>query len=328
MPKFSIITPVFNRPNEVFELLESLTKQNFKDFEVIIVEDGSSQKCEEVCSQFKDSLNVKYFFKENTGQGFSRNFAFEKAQGDYFIQLDSDVLVPEQYFDEINKSLAQYTWDAFGGPDAAHSSFSPIQKAINYAMTSVFTTGGIRGKKTNMGGQFTPRSFNFGLSRKVWEKVGGYKITRMGEDIEFSKRIIEAGFKVGLIPEAFIFHKRRTSLRQFFNQLHFFGRARINIARFYPEQLKLVHFFPAAFTLFLLACVLSFFIYPPIAFVGLTFFAIYCSLLFFDALRVYDFNIKIATLSLLACLVQLVGYGIGFLSELPKGLEHKKTRTI
>lgn len=323
MPKFSIITPVYNRPAEVFELLESLTFQNFKDFEVIIVEDGSSMTCKEVCSQFDKVLDIKYFFKENSGQGFSRNFAFERASGDFFIQLDSDVLVPKQYLDEINKSLATDAYDAFGGPDEAHSSFSPMQKAINYAMTSVFTTGGIRGKKTNLGGQFTPRSFNFGLSRKVWETVGGYKITRMGEDIEFSKRIIEAGFKVGLIPTAFIFHKRRTSLAQFYKQLHFFGRARINIARFYPDQLKLVHFFPAVFTLFLFSILLSFAFYPLWGLLASVLLSLYASVLFVDALRVHNFNVKIATLSLIACLIQLVGYGIGFLSELPKGLKQK-----
>lgn len=323
MPKFSIITPVYNRPSEVYELLESLTKQNFKDFEVIIVEDGSTEKCQEICSKFENLLDIRYYFKENSGQGFSRNFGFEKAKGEYFIQLDSDVLVPEQYFEEINKSLENDAFDAFGGPDAAHSSFSPIQKAINYAMTSVFTTGGIRGKKTNMGGQFTPRSFNFGLSRKVWETVGGYKITRMGEDIEFSKRIINAGFNVGLIPEAYIYHKRRTSLSQFFKQLHFFGRARINIARYYPEQLKLVHFFPAAFTLFLISIVVSFFIYPLWGMLSLILLILYGLVITLDALRVHKFNIKIATLSLIACLIQLIGYGIGFMSELPKGLKQK-----
>lgn len=328
MPKFSIITPVYNRPNEVYELLDSLTKQNFKDFEVIVVEDGSIDKCENICNSFRDKLNINYFYKENSGQGFSRNYAFERANGAYFIQLDSDVLVPEQYFDEINKSLAVENWDAFGGPDAAHSSFSPTQKAINYAMTSLFTTGGIRGKKSNLGGKFTPRSFNFGLSRAVWEKVGGYKITRMGEDIEFSKRIIDAGFRVGLIEDAFIYHKRRTSFRQFFKQLHFFGRARVNIARYFPEQLKLVHFFPAAFTVFLIAIPIFLLIFPLLGSISLLLLAIYVPILFIDALRVYDFNVKIATLSVVACLVQLLGYGIGFISELPKGWKHKKPRTI
>jgi glycosyltransferase involved in cell wall biosynthesis len=323
MPKFSIITPVYNRPDEVKEMLESLSNQLCKDFEVIIIEDGSNKTCKEECKAFEHKLDIHYYFKENTGQGFSRNFGFEKATGEYFIQLDSDVLVPERYLIEINKSLMVENWDAFGGPDAAHESFSPTQKAINYAMTSVLTTGGIRGKKNNMGGQFTPRSFNFGLSRNVWKKVGGYKITRMGEDIEFSTRIIEAGFKVGLIPDAFIYHKRRTSLKQFFKQLHFFGRARINIARFFPEQLKLVHFFPAAFTLFVLSIIPLLIFIPFLGKLALGVLGIYFFLLFIDTGKEHKFNLQIVGLSIIACLVQLIGYGIGFITELSRGLKQQ-----
>lgn len=322
-PKYSIIIPVFNRPDEVNELLESLTQQTFKDFEVLIIEDGSSITCEDVCRKFEQVLPIRYFKKENTGQGFSRNFAFERANGEYFIQLDSDALLPAFYFEALEDALETENLDAFGGPDRAHESFTPIQKAVNYAMTSVFTTGGIRGKKKNLGGKYTPRSFNFGISRKVWETVGGYKITRLGEDIEFSHRIIKAGFNVGFIPEAYIYHKRRTSFKQFFKQLHFFGRARINITRFFPEQLKLVHAFPMFFTLFIFSIPVSYFIYKPIFNVSFLILLLYFTILFIDSLRVSK-SIWVAILSLPACFIQLFAYGLGFMEEAAGGLSHKK----
>jgi glycosyltransferase involved in cell wall biosynthesis len=217
--------PVYNRPDEVRELLESIEKQIFDrqkiSFEVLIIEDGSTQKAEEIIKNFTQSLDIKYFFKENTGQGFSRNYAFERAKGDYFIILDSDCLLPPNYLQSIYNYLQHTPLDAFGGPDAAHESFTDTQKAISYAMTSLFSTGGIRGNKRSAE-KFRPRSFNMGLSRKVWETVGGFAITRMGEDIEFSIRIEKAGFKVGFIPNAFVYHKRRTNFKQFYKQLHFF----------------------------------------------------------------------------------------------------------
>lgn len=314
---YSVIIPVFNRPSEVDELLESLTKQTFKNFEVLIIEDGSTEKCEEICKLYADKLIIRYFFKENTGQGFSRNFAFERANGDYFIQFDSDAIIPPTYFEGVEKGLALHNYDAFGGPDTAAPNFTPIQKAINFSMTSVFTTGGIRGKKLNLGGQFHPRSFNFGVSKEVVSKVGGYKITRLGEDIEFSIRIISNGFKVGLIPDAFIYHKRRTSILQFFKQLHFFGRARINIARFFPKELKIVHFFPAAFTLFVVSIPLLFLFstfWGGIAFSALL---VYLFLLFLESVFI-NRNLKIAFLSVATSVTQLVGYGIGFITEVIK----------
>lgn len=314
MPKYSIITPVYNRPDEVRELLESLTKQIFKDFEVVIVEDGSTNPCEEVCKEFASKLNIHYYFKPNSGQGFSRNYGFERANGEYFVQLDSDAIIPEQYFAEVDKAIKERKLDAYGGPDAAHDSFTDVQKAVNYSMTSVFTTGGIRGKKNNLGGKFHPRSFNFGLSRKVWEKVGGYKITRMGEDIEFSIRIIENGFNVGLVPNAFIYHKRRTSFTQFFKQLHFFGRARINIGRFFPSELKLVHFFPLLFTLFCVSIPLQYLVYQPLGCLSSAFLSLYIVLIFLQS-SLQNKSLKVGFLSVIACFVQLFGYGIGFLTE-------------
>ncbi|MFD2520729.1 glycosyltransferase [Emticicia soli] len=320
MQKYSVITPVYNRPEEVRELLESLTKQTYKNFEVIIVEDGSTLKCEEICRGFENRLDIKYFYKPNSGQGFSRNYGFERAAGDYFVQLDSDAIIPERYFEIVDNYLSAHWLDAYGGPDAAHDSFTDTQKAINYAMTSVFTTGGIRGKKNNAGGQFHPRSFNFGISRKVWEATQGYTMTRMAEDIEFSIRIIDKGFKVGLIEDAFIYHKRRTDFGQFYKQLHFFGRGRINLARMFPSELKLVHFFPMVFTLgclsiplqLLLGFISPFFCYTFLFSAGV--FALYKLMIFVDS-TLKNKSIKVGFLSIIACFIQLFAYGIGFMQE-------------
>ncbi|MBC7450397.1 MAG: glycosyltransferase, partial [Cytophagales bacterium] len=240
---YSIIIPVYNRPVEIRELLQSLTRQTYTNFEVLVVEDGSKDTCETIVQSFQNRLDVLYFFKENTGQGLTRNYAYEKANGDYFIVFDSDCIIPEHYLQSVENRLNSDYLDAFGGPDRAHHSFTPVQKAISYSMTSLFTTGGIRGNKKGVG-VFHPRSFNMGISRPVWEKTLGYIITRMGEDIEFSIRMISLGFKVGLIEDAYVYHKRRTNFKQFFRQVHFFGTARINIFRFAPNELKAVHFFP------------------------------------------------------------------------------------
>ncbi|HTK18633.1 MAG TPA: glycosyltransferase, partial [Mucilaginibacter sp.] len=240
---FSIIIPLYNRPQEIKELLESLTLQTYKDFEVLVLEDGSVNDAADIVKTFEDKLNVRYFVKKNEGQGFTRNYGFERAKGDYFIIFDSDCLIPADYLQIVDGYLKTNWLDAYGGPDDAHPSFTPVQKAISYSMTSPFTTGGIRGNKKAIG-QFHPRSFNMGVSRKVWETVGGFIITRSGEDIEYSIRIHSAGFKIGLIPDAKVYHKRRTDFMQFYKQLHFFGRARINVYKFFPSELKAVHFFP------------------------------------------------------------------------------------
>jgi glycosyltransferase involved in cell wall biosynthesis len=229
-------------------MLTSLLDQTYKDFEIIIVEDGSKNKAEHIVDKFKDKLDVKYYFKENEGQGFARNYGFERAKGDYFIVFDSDIIVPKDYFLKVIEGIKEHGYDAFGGPDAAHDSFTAIQKAISYSMTSPFTTGGIRGNKKHVG-QFHPRSFNLGISREVWEKTGGFKLSRRSEDIEFSIRMINSGFKVGLIPDAFVYHKRRTSFGQFYKQTHNFGKGRIDIYCLYPKELKPVHALPAVFVL-------------------------------------------------------------------------------
>jgi glycosyltransferase involved in cell wall biosynthesis len=324
MRKYSVIIPVFNRPDELEELLGCLAGQTLKSFEVIIVEDGSVQKSDQVVDDFSDRLVIRYYFKENGGQGFARNYGFERATGDYFILLDSDALIEPDYLQIIDSYLNKDYVDIFGGRDTDHPSFSPIQKAISYAMTSLFTTGGIRGKEVNMGGTFHPRSFNMGLSRKVWEKTGGFKTTRMGEDILFSIGALRMGFRSVLIPEAFIYHKRRTKFGQFYRQLRFFGRARINIARFYPEELKLVHFFPLIFTLGVCSIAVWYFAFKPFFYLGLGLLVLYTVLLFLDALRVSK-RLEVALMAVCASFIQLFGYGIGFLTEGLRRLGEKKS---
>ena len=320
---FSIIVPLYNRPVEIKEMLSSLLDQTYKEFEVIIVEDGSKNKAEHIVDKFKDRLDIQYFFKENEGQGFARNYGFERAKGDFFIVFDSDIIVPEDYLLKVIEGIEKDKLDAFGGPDAAHSSFTAIQKAISYSMTSPFTTGGIRGNKKHVG-QFHPRSFNLGICRAVWEKTGGFKLSRRSEDIEFSIRMINSGFKVGLIPDAFVYHKRRTSFAQFYKQTYNFGKGRIDIYCLYPKELKPVHALPAVFVLglafLLMIDVINLLTMDEIYFlhilglIGNSFLAIYTILLFLHAL-VSTKSLKVAFLSVIAAYTQLIAYGSGFLSQ-------------
>ena len=322
-PAYSLIIPVYNRPQELDELLACIQTQEFRDFEVVVIEDGSTEDAALIIEKYAKAFPLAYYVKENGGQGFARNYAFERANGDYFIILDSDALLEPSYLSEVDKSVKAEGLDLFGGPDQDHPSFTPIQKAISYSMTSFFTTGGIRGKEKNIGGQFHPRSFNMGISRKVYEATGGFKITRMGEDIEFSIRCISLGFKSGLIPKAFIYHKRRTNFRQFYNQLHFFGRARINISRFFPKELKAVHFFPFLF--------FSYYVITGIALLALPIYGILLlsgivafSFLIFLAALFSTKNIGIAFLSIFAANIQLFAYGKGFAEEGLKKLLNNK----
>jgi glycosyltransferase involved in cell wall biosynthesis len=311
---FSIIIPVYNRPQELEELLACISNQTYTNFEVIIIEDGSTDKAVKIAKEYAKKLNLHYHFKENGGQGFARNYAFERAKGDFFIILDSDALIEKNYLDEVKSGIEIGKLDLFGGPDKDHISFTPTQKAISFAMTSLFTTGGIRGKAKNIGGQFHPRSFNMGISRKVWEATKGFKITRMGEDIEFSIRCISLGFKSGLIPEAFIYHKRRTSFKQFYKQIHFFGRARINISRFFPSELKWVHFFPACYFIYFWNTIILNILIPPVGnllFMGLF---IYWVAILLDALKQTK-SISVSILGLFAANIQLLAYGQGFIEE-------------
>jgi len=310
---FSIIIPVYNRPKEVEELLSSLINQSYTQFEVLIIEDGSSITCKKVVDSFSDQLKIKYHFKENGGQGFARNYGFERARGEYMIVFDSDCLIPSNYLQEVNSFLDEHNVDAFGGPDKAHPDFNVLQKAISYSMTSPFTTGGIRGAKKHIG-KFHPRSFNMGISQKVFDETGGYKITRMGEDVEFSIRIIKSGFRTALIEDAFVYHKRRTSLSQFYKQLHFFGRARINVNRFFPGEIKLVHLLPLFFVIAHVVWVSTLIWNKDLFKIGavvLLFY--YVSIFIHSAFR--NKSLFVGLLSVLTSFVQLFGYGMGLISE-------------
>lgn len=314
--KYSIIVPVFNRTDEIDELLESLTHQTFNDFEVIIVEDGSQKPCKEVCDKYTDKLNLKYFMKENSGPGQSRNYGAERSEGEYLLILDSDVVLPENYLYAIEEELHRDKADAFGGPDRAHNSFTDTQKAISYSMTSFFTTGGIRGGKKKMD-KFYPRSFNMGIRREVYNKLGGFSKMRFGEDIDFSIRIFKAGCKCRLFPGAWVYHKRRTDFRKFWRQVYNSGIARINLYKKYPESLKLVHLLPMVFTVGVgICCILAMtgviIKAHLLTALGLLPLLLYSLLIFTDS-SIQNKSIKIGILSIRAAFTQLTGYGCGFI---------------
>ena len=320
---FSIIIPLYNRPQEIDELLHTLTRQTYTQFEVLVIEDGSVNDAKDIVNKYAHDLDIQYYFKANEGQGFTRNYGFARAKGDYFVIFDSDCLIPEDYLEIVKNYLLEHKLDAYGGPDAAHDTFTPVQKAISYAMTSPFTTGGIRGNKKHIG-QFHPRSFNMGVSREVWETVGGFILTRLGEDIEYSIRIHEHGFKIGLIPAARVFHKRRTSFGQFYKQLHFFGRARINIYLHFPSELKLVHFFPAVFTIGILFTLLLHLISLPLAYICDAGILVYF-LMIFGHSWIVNRSLKVAFLSIIASFIQLFAYGLGFIQDFFKRIVFKQS---
>ncbi len=344
--KYSFIVPVFNRPDEVEELLKSMTLQTLKDFEVIIVEDGSKTTCEAACQQYADRLDIHYYYKENSGPGQSRNYGAERAQGEWLIVLDSDVVLPPGYLHAVESELQSHPLHksispqeqelaapqservgeglaAWGGPDASHPDFTPVQKAISYSMTSFFTTGGIRGGKTKMD-KFFPRSYNMGIRSEVYQKLGGFSKMRFGEDIDFSYRIVEAGYKTCLLPDAWVWHKRRTDFRKFFRQVFNSGIARINLTKRHPGTLKLVHLLPAVFTLGVIGLVL-------LSAVG-RLLMYYCSndqwrwlcllpwlpivlysLIIFVHSSIQNKSLGVGLLSVPAAFVQLMGYGLGFI---------------
>ncbi|MBO5699204.1 MAG: glycosyltransferase [Bacteroidaceae bacterium] len=312
--KYSVIVPVYNRPDEVDELLDSLCKQTFTDFEVIIVEDGSSVTCSTVVEKYNEHLNIQYFEKPNSGPGQTRNYGVERAQGEWMIVLDSDVVLPENYFAAIETELTEQPCDAFGGPDKAHPSFTPTQKAINYAMTSFFTTGGIRGKKNKMD-KFYPRSFNMGIKRDVYLKLNGFSEMRFGEDIDFSTRIMKSGFSTRLFTEAWVWHKRRTDLRKFFKQVHNSGIARIHLTKRHPGTLKLVYLLPSIFTIGVVLCLLSSiigFALPVLGYLGISPLILFSALIFIDSFFC-EKSLKVSFIAILASFVQLLGYGTGFI---------------
>lgn len=315
---FSIIIPLFNRPNELDELLLSLCNQTNKQFEVIIAEDGSSKRSDKVVEKYKNKLSIIYFEKPNSGPGPTRNKAAEKANFEWLIFFDSDCIIPEKYIESVTSYLNSNTIDAYGGPDAALQSFSPLQKAINYSMTSFFTTGGIRGGSKTMD-KFHPRSFNLGVSRKAFNDLKGYGTMRFGEDIDFSLRLIKAGFKTALITNAYVYHKRRTNFRQFFKQVFNSGIARINLHLLHPGSLKLVHSLPACFVIGVAVILILSLFYPPLLLLPIT----YSILIFIDSL-LKNRSVKVAFYSIASSWVQLTGYGTGFISAFWNRLILKK----
>ena len=305
--RYSIIIPVYNRPDEVNELLTSLSEQTFTGFELVLVDDGSTKPCAEVVEKFRPHFPVRYIVKENTGRSDSRNVGMANATGDYFLFFDSDCILPPAYLETVNNLLNDDYVDCYGGPDRELPTFSPMQKAINYAMTSFFTTGGIRGRKKNMK-RFEPRTFNMGFSRNVFEQVGGFK-NMFGEDIDLCNRIRHAGFSIKLFPEAFVYHKRRVNLNKFYKQVFIFGQARINVHLLHPGSLRIVHTLPAFAVLGgILILLLAIWVTPWL--LGLP--VAYLLLLFTDALHNTK-NLRIACLSLLASIIQITGYGLGFI---------------
>lgn len=313
--KYSLIVPVYNRPDEVDELLASLTRQTLRDFEVIIVEDGSSVPCQQTCERYAAELDLHYHLKPNSGPGQSRNYGVERAKGEYVLILDSDVVLPPDYLWAVEQELTGAPCDAFGGPDRAHPDFTPMQKAINYAMTSFFTTGGIRGGKKKLD-RFYPRSFNMGIRRCVYERLGGFSAMRFGEDIDFSTRLIKSGHSCRLFPEAWVWHKRRTDLRKFFKQVHNSGIARINLTLLHPGTLKMVHLLPAAFTagaLTLAAGALAGIAMGcPHALWLLAPHALFAAIILTDA-TAQEKSLGVGIRAVAASYVQLCGYGSGFL---------------
>ncbi len=306
--RFSLVIPVYNRPDEVRELLDSLMAAAVKPHEIILVEDGSDKPCKAVVEQYMNSLHLRYIVKENSGPGLSRNEGAALASGDYIIFIDSDCLIPDGYFSAISSYLTAHPVDFFGGPDAGHPSFSPIQQAVSQTMTGFLTTGGIRGGSEKMD-RFFPRSFNMGIAKAAFHAVGGFHSMRFGEDVDLSLRLFKAGYSSALISGAWLYHKRRTHFRPFFKQVYNSGMARILLQRLHPGSLKLVHLLPALFTLgnillLLLAIFYSIWALLPLGLVALAFFSE-------SALR--GQTIWVSILSILAGFIQLWGYGLGFL---------------
>ncbi|MEX0594318.1 MAG: glycosyltransferase [Balneolaceae bacterium] len=312
---FSIIVPVFNRPKEIDELLESLTKQTCTDFEVLVIEDGSVNRCQEIVHRYQDRLEIRYFEKPNSGQGFSRNYGFERALGEYLVVFDSDCLIPPHYFETVKQALRVEPFDAWGGPDRAHSSFTRLQRAINYSMTSPLTTGGIRGD-IRMADTWHPRSFNMGIHRTVYRATGGYERTRKGEDLDLSIRIREAGYRIRLLSDAWVYHRRRDTLGRFVRQLHFFGRARVSIKRKHPDSFRWIHLLPTLFLFYLLTALISVFPFKSLWPLGPYFVWAVC--LFLHAGWRKE-SLPVSLFAIVTSTLQLVSYGTGVLQEWIRG---------
>lgn len=311
---YSFIIPVYNRPEEIGELLQSMRELNFSSpFEIVIVEDGSSFSSKKVVKEFQKFLKISYYYKPNSGPGNSRNFGMERAKGNYFLILDSDVILPENYLLEVDSFLQEEFSDCFGGPDAAHSDFSNLQKAINYTMTSFLTTGGIRGKKNSVV-KFQPRSFNMGLSRKAFQESGGFGKIHPGEDPDLSLRLQKLGFETRLIPRAVVFHKRRIDWQKFYIQVNKFGKVRPILNMWHPESGKLTYWFPVIFTIGVLFSILLLLL--EISFFFLL-FLVYFIIIGIDA-AIKNKSIYIGLAAIVATFIQFLGYGMGFLKSIWK----------
>lgn len=310
---FSIVIPVFNRPDEIRELLASISAQDFRDFEVIVIEDGSTIKADLVCKAFEGVIPIRYFFQPNSGQGFARNFGMKRASGEFFIILDSDVILPKEYLTTVFQAVTFRKLDAFGGPDAAAEGFTPLQKAMDFSMTSFWTTGGIRGKLKDPS-KYQARGFNMGVSRKVFEEIGGFMDPNRGEDIEWSIRIKKAGFKLELIEAAFVYHKRKSTLWSFAKQAFSFGQNRVNVSRFHPEAIKLVHWFPTLFLFFLVSLLINGLFLKIFFIPHLLIFGAWAGLVIYQASWKYQ-SILVGDLALMTSIIQLCGYGSGLLFE-------------
>ncbi|WP_298223000.1 glycosyltransferase [Flavobacterium sp.] len=311
---FSIIIPVYNRPDETDELLDSLSKLEFEsDFEIVIVEDGSAIKSDKVIEKYAEKLNISYYFKDNTGPGDSRNFGMKHAKGDYFILFDSDCIIPKNYLTEVEKAFRINYVDCFGGPDKALDSFSDVQKAINFSMTSFLTTGGIRGGSEAIN-KFQPRSFNMGISKKAFEASGGFGNIHPGEDPDLSIRLWNLGFETKLFPNAYVFHKRRIDWGKFSLQVNKFGKARPILNSWYPEHGKLTYFFPSLFILGLYASIVL------LVFAEDYVLKLYCLYFFvlFIVATIQNRSIKIGWLAIVATWKQFHGYGLGFMQSFIK----------
>lgn len=303
---FSIIVPVYNRPDEVADLLESLAAQTDKDFEAVIVEDGSTIKCEEQARKYSGVCSLQYFYKDNEGRSPARNYGMDRARGDYFVFVDSDCVLPPDYIANLRKAIEESGADFFGGPDAAHGSFTPTQKAINFAMTSFLTTGGIRGGKKSLE-KFVPRTFNMGFRKEIYYKAGGFR-EMFSEDIDMSTRIRQAGWQATLLPEVKVYHKRRGNLAKFWRQVHVFGMSRITLHLLYPGSMKPVHTLPAMMTAVGAAIAVASVWQPWLLLMP----AAYAAALWADGLRKMK-SLKLATMGVAASAVQILGYGTGFI---------------
>jgi len=305
---YSFVIPVYNRPQEILELLDSMTKMIYaEEYEIVIVEDGSKETCESIVEQFSDRLNISYYYKANSGPGPSRNYGMRRAKGNYFIILDSDCLLPPHYLTQVDKFLSTTYYDCFGGADAALDSFTPVQKAINYTMTSMFTTGGIRGKNKQVG-RFEPRSFNMGISKKAFEETQGFDRIHPGEDPDLSARIRKAGMETTFMPNAAVYHKRRISWKTFYRQVNKFGKVRPILNVRHPETARITFFFPTLFCFFTLASLVlvwfnPYYILPLLA---------YILLILIDS-SIKNKSLYIGFLSVIAMFIQFYGYGTGYL---------------